>query len=296
MKVAITGASGLIGTRLTQRLEQSGHEVLAISRSAGDESVLRWDPAKGEIDAQGLQGVDAVINLAGENIASRWTDAKKRAIRESRVDGTSLIARTIAALDPKPSVLVSASAIGYYGDRGDEVMTEQSAAGDGFLPDVCVAWEEAADPARDAGIRVVHPRIGVVLSPDGGALAQMLTPFKLGGGGKLGSGNQYFSWITIDDVVGVLEHCLNHDQCDGPLNAVSPNPVTNKVFTKTLGKVLGRPTVIPMPAFAARMAFGEMADALLLASTRVVPNRASESGFTFGYPDLEEGLRHLLKT
>lgn len=296
--VAVTGASGLIGKRLVASLEGSGRKVLrAVRRDVRDPArEIRWDPAGRQIDRDKLAGVDAVVHLAGANVAGkRWTQAYKQLLRDSRVDGTQLVSETIAALEPKPRVLACASAIGYYGDRGDELLDESSASGEGFLPEVCRQWEAACGPARDAGIRVANMRIGVVLSPAGGALAKMLTPFKLGLGGVMGSGRQYMSWIALDDVVRALEHVLDHNRHTGPVNLVAPAPVTNREFTKTLGKVLSRPTVLPMPAFAARLAFGEMADELLLSSTRVTPAALQGSGFDFQYANLEAALRHLLE-
>ena len=235
------------------------------------------------------------MHLAGENIAvRRWTPAQKARIRDSRVQGTRLLAQSLARLQQPPTVMVCASAIGFYGDRGEELLTEGSAPGSGFLTDTCRAWEAAAQPASEKDIRVVNLRLGVVLSPGGGALAKMLLPFRLGVGGKIGSGRQYMSWIEIDDVVGVIHYALTTDELRGPVNAVAPNPVTNREFTKTLGRVLSRPTIFPMPAFAARLAFGEMADELLLASTRVKPARLQNSGYYFRHPRLEDALRHLL--
>jgi uncharacterized protein (TIGR01777 family) len=239
--------------------------------------------------------MEAVVHLAGENIASgRWTAARKARIRSSRVMGTRTLCETLARLSQPPKVLVSASAIGYYGDRGAEPLWENSAFGTGFLAEVCRAWEEATQPAVQKGIRVVLLRIGIVLSPAGGALAKMLIPFQLGLGGVIGSGNQYMSWIALDDVAGVIAHALVTDTLQGPVNAVAPYPVTNREFTKTLGRVLRRPTVFPLPGFAARLAFGEMADALLLASTRVEPKRLLATQYVFRYPELEDALRHLL--
>ncbi len=241
-----------------------------------------------------LEGVDAVVHLAGENIAERWTAAKKARIRDSRVKGTQLLCETLTRLSSPPKVLVSASAIGYYGDRGEETLTDDSPPGRGFLPEVCRAWEAATEPARQQGLRVVQLRLGVVLSVAGGALAKMLPPFRLGLGGVLGSGRQYMSWIALDDVVGTLQHAVVTDALQGPTNAVAPRAVTNQEFTKTLGKVLGRPTAMPLPAFAARLMFGEMADELLLASARVQPTKLLASGYQFRYPELAEALRHLL--
>jgi uncharacterized protein (TIGR01777 family) len=296
MNILVTGSSGLIGSALLPFLTTGGHQVTRLVRSQprAGEMAVRWDPDAGALDPKSLEGVDAVVHLAGENIAARWTAAKKRQIRDSRVKGTRLLSDTLARLETPPKVLVCASAIGYYGDRGEEVLTEESAAGSGFLAEVCRAWEGAAEPARQKGIRVVHLRFGVVLSPAGGALAKMLPPFRLGLGGPLGHGRQYMSWIAIDDAVGAIQHALNVAALQGPTNAVAPSPVTNQQFTKTLGKVLGRPTLFPMPAFAARLMFGEMADELLLASARVQPTKLLSTGYAFRYPDLEAALRHLL--
>jgi uncharacterized protein (TIGR01777 family) len=295
MRVAVTGASGLVGHELTAYLEQHGDFVTRFVRGTPADGEIRWDPDKGEIDSSALNGFDAVIHLAGENIANRrWNAAQKQRILDSRVKGTSLISHSLAKLDRKPSVLISASAIGYYGDRGDYVCDESTSNGSGFLADVCVAWEAATEPAIRAGIRVVNLRIGVVLSAHGGALQKMQLPFKLGGGGVIGSGRQFWSWIAIDDVVRAIEHCLRTESVHGPVNAVAPHPVTNRDFTKKLGRVLHRPTVVPMPGFVARIALGEMADALLLASTRVAPNRLLETQFKFLYPELEPALKHVL--
>lgn len=296
MKVLITGATGLVGSALVPLLTTTGHEVSRLVRSQPTEpNDIPWDPAQGILHPARLEGHDAVVHLAGENIAgARWTTAFKQRIRDSRLVGTRRLCETLAKLSHKPKTLVCASAIGYYGDRGGEALTETSAPGEGFLPDVCREWEAACEPARQAGIRVVNLRIGVVLSPKGGALAQMLTPFRLGGGGVVGSGRQYWSWIAIDDVVGAILHCLTHAELSGPVNATAPSPVTNHEFTKTLGAVLHRPTVIPMPAFAARLALGEMADALLLSSTRVLPQQLQSTGYHFRCPTLESALRHVL--
>ena len=296
MKVAITGSSGLVGGALVPFLTAGGHEVVRLVRrdpKAKDEA--RWDPESGMVDAEALEGVDAVVHLAGENIAGgRWTEARKNRLRSSRVGPTRLLAERLAGLEKKPRVLVSASAVGYYGSRGDAWMTETDSPADDFLGRLSVAWEGAAEPARRAGIRVVHPRMGIVLSPAGGALGRMLLPFKVGLGGVLGPGTQYMSWIALDDLLGVLHHLLDGVDIEGPVNAVAPEPVTNAVFTRTLGRVLGRPTIVPAPAFALRLAFGEMADAALLASTRVKPDRLVASGYRFRFPDLEGALRHLL--
>ncbi len=294
--VVITGASGLIGKKLTEAFEADGKRVLrAVRREARNDQEISWDPAKGTIDSQQLEGAEAVVHLAGAGIADRrWSESYKKTILDSRVDGTTLIAETVANLDNKPSVFACASAIGYYGDRGTEILDESASAGDGYLPEVCLQWERACDAARDAGIRTVNMRIGVVLSTAGGALAKMLTPFKLGGGGILGSGKQFFSWIELADIVRAMQFVVENQSLSGPVNLVAPNPVTNHDFTKTLGKVLSRPTILPMPSFAARLAFGEMADALLLASTRVVPDALTSAGFRFEHAELEPALRHIL--
>jgi uncharacterized protein (TIGR01777 family) len=296
MKVAITGASGLVGSALVPFLTTGGHEVVRLVRRAPkSKDEARWDPDAGEVDAAALEGVDAVVHLSGENIAgARWTEARKALLRSSRVGPTSLLARTLAGLKRKPKVLVSASAIGAYGDRGDAWVTEKDAPADDVLGRLSVDWEQAAGPAREAGIRLVHPRIGLVLTPAGGALGKMLLPFKAGLGGVLGPGTQYMSWIAIDDLLGVIHHVLDREDVDGPVNAVAPEPVTNAVFTKTLGRVLGRPTIAPAPAFALRLAFGEMADAALLSSTRVRAERLEATGYRFRFPRLEPALRHLL--
>jgi hypothetical protein len=295
MKVVVSGATGLVGSALAPLLESSGHQVLRLTRRANSENDIEWSPSSGELDAERLAGIEAAVHLAGEGIAAgRWNAARKKRILDSRVVGTKLLANTLAALEPRPRVLVSASAIGYYGDRGDAPLDEQASAGDLFLSGVCHEWEQAAGPARDADIRVVHPRIGMVLSTRGGALAKMLTPFRLGLGGRVGSGRQWWSWVALDELAAILVHLLMTDSLSGPVNAVSPNPVTNLEFTKALGRALGRPTIFPMPAFAARLALGEMADELLLPSARVVPKRLQESGYEFQHIDLESTLGELL--
>ncbi len=294
MQIAITGASGLVGSTLVPLLTTGGHHVTKVVRREPAEGEATWDP-DGEFDAAPLDGIDAVVHLAGENIAaSRWSAKVKEKIRTSRVQGTRVLCEGLAKMQNPPKVLVCASAIGFYGDRCDEELNEESANGTGFLADVAQQWEAATQPARDAGIRVVNLRFGVILSPKDGALAKMLLPFKLGGGGRVGSGKQYWSWISIDDAAGAVHHALMTDSLSGPVNAVAPNPVTNGEFTKTLGRVLNRPTVVPMPAFAARLALGEMADELLLASIRVEPQKLRRSGYEFRQPTLEAALRHLL--
>ena len=298
MKILISGASGLVGAKLVPALTSQGHQVVRLVRDKakahGDAAF--WDPKGGFLDPAALAGAEAAINLAGESIASgRWNADRKRAIRESRVDATTTIAKAFAALDPKPRVLINASAIGYYGSRGDEWLDESSSSGSGdFLSGVCRDWEAATAPATKAGIRVVLSRFGVILSKRGGALATMLTPFKLGLGGRIGDGRQYMSWIAIDDVIGAILHSLGTENLAGPVNTVAPNPVTNAEFTKTLGKVISRPTLFPMPAFAAKLVFGEMGEELLLGGQRVRPAKLLESGYTFKYPELETALRHVL--
>jgi len=288
MKIAVTGSSGLIGSAFVSLLKSSGHEAVCLKRPG------QWDPENRTADPAAFSGVQAVVHLAGENIASRWTSAQKQRILDSRVKGTRLIAETISGLDRPPDVLVSASAIGYYGDRGNETLREESPSGNGFLADVCRQWEAATDAATRKGIRVVHSRTGLVLSPNGGAMAKMLLPFKLGVGGIVGSGDQYWSWISIDDVCGAILHCVQAAALHGPVNLVSPSPVTNLEFTRILGRLLRRPTIFPMPAFAARLALGEMADELLLASTRVEPAKLLGTRFVFKHRELEPALRYLL--
>lgn len=295
MQIAITGATGFIGSALVPFLGAAGHETTRVTRrepaAAGE---ISWDPDAGRLDAEALRGVDAVVHLAGEPIAGgRWTDARKRRIRDSRVNGTALLAGTLATMEDGPRILIASSGIDYYGDRGDEVLTEDSAPGTGFLPEVCLAWEAAADPARDAGVRVVHLRTGMVLG-DGGALPKLVLPFKLGLGGRLGSGKQYMSWVTLADHLGLIAFALTDERLDGPVNAVAPAPVTNAEFTRTLARVLSRPAVLPVPRFAPRLVLGELADALLFASKRALPERAEAEGYTFAHPTLEEGLRHAL--
>lgn len=297
MRIAITGSSGLVGSALAPFLTAGGHELLRVVRrpaSAADE--LSWDPAAGRLDPAQLSGIDAVVHLAGESIADgRWDDEKKKRIRDSRVESTRLLSEAIASANNGPRTLVCASAVGYYGSRGDEPLTEASAPGDDFLARVCREWEAAADPARAAGVRTVHLRFGMILSPNGGALATMLPPFKLGAGGRIGNGRQYWSWIAIDDVLDVVLRAITDDELSGPVNAVAPFPVTCFEFVQTLGRVLSRPAIVPIPAFAARLAFGDMADALLLASQRVLPEQLAKMEHPFRHPELEGALRHLLR-
>jgi len=295
MKVLVSGAKGLIGSALIPELEAGGHRVNRLTRSPRSGGDIRWDPGAGVIEGD-LAGFDAVVHLAGESIAEgRWTAERKRHILESRRKGTRLLAEKIAGLPEPPSMMVSASAIGYYGDRGNELLTEESEPGTMFLSEVCKEWEAAADPAREAGVRVVHPRFGIVLSLEGGALGTTLPIFKLGGGGRVGTGRQYWSWVLLDDVVGAIVHTLNTDALSGPVNVVAPDPRTNAEYTGVLGRVLGRPTFFAVPAPAARLALGGMADNLLLASARVEPARLRETGYEYRHPELEAALRHLLE-
>ena len=297
--ILVAGASGLVGSALTSLLSADGHRVIhAVRRpSKNPEDELQWNPASGQLDLSPLKQLDAVVHLGGANIAGkRWSSAYKQQLLESRVQSTSLLSAALAKRKQKPEVFACASAIGYYGDRGDQPLTESASSGTGFLPEVCLQWENATHPARDAGIRVANLRFGVVLSPHGGALASMLLPFKLGLGGIIGNGKQYFSWITLDDAAQTLKFVLENQTLDGPVNCVTPNAVTNQEFTKALGRSLSRPTFLPMPAFAARLAFGEMADALLLASARVVPEKLTAAGFPFLHPDLQPALEHLLRS
>jgi uncharacterized protein (TIGR01777 family) len=290
MRVVIAGASGLVGEALIPALE--GSEVTRLVRTSAGAGEIEWHPNNDQIDADKLEGFDAVINLAGENIAGgRWTDEQKRKIRDSRVNGTHLLSEAIAKLKQKPKVFLCASATGIYGDRGDEQLDEQSDSGGGFLAGVCREWEMATEPAVSAGVRTVNLRFGPIISREGGMLAKMLTPFKMGMGGKVGSGKQYISWVAIDDAVNAIKLALSGETFRGPLNIVSPNPVTNEEFTKTLGHALNRPTALAMPAFAVRLAFGEMADEMLLTSQRVVPKKLNDAGYEFEFPELEGALR-----
>jgi uncharacterized protein len=297
VEIAVTGSGGLIGRALVRRLEEEGHRVRRVVRSGGEgPHEVRWDPLVGTIDSSALAGVDAVVNLAGEGIGDhRWSEAQKRRIRDSRVTGTTVLAEALAALDPRPSVLLNASAVGYYGDRGDEVLTEASGPGSGFLTEVVQAWEGATRAAADAGIRTACFRTGIVLSADGGALAKQLPLFRLGVGGRMGPGTQWLPWIALDDEVGAIVHLLTAD-VEGAVNLCAPEPVTNATFTQVLGRVLGRPTVVPVPAFGPRLLLGrELADELLFSSARMVPERLSASGYAFRAPELEGALRSILR-
>lgn len=291
--VAISGATGLVGKALSGLLQSQGSKVIALTRREGsnyDNSIL-WDPEKGILNPSRLESVDTVIHLAGENIAGgRWNATMKNRILNSRVHGTRNIVASLGRIEKRPRTLISASAIGYYGDRGEKILDESAAAGDGFLADVCQKWEAEAMAAEKLGIRVVCVRVGVVLSPKGGALTKMLVPFKLGAGGIIGSGRQYWSWIGLHDLTRIFAFCASNTDLSGPVNAVSPNAMTNHDFTKVLGQVLHRPTVFPLPGFMARVMLGEMADELLLSSTRVVPGKLQKAGFEFHQPGLKECL------
>lgn len=297
MNILITGPTGLLGNALIEKIQKRGDSFTGLTRSSSKlyKSQGYWDPDNGEIDLDSLEGHEAVINLAGESITGRWTPEKKRRIQSSRLLSSELLANSLLKLKSKPSVVVAASAVGFYGDRGDEVLTEESGPGEGFFPDLCVKWEAAFEPLVEAGIRVVNIRIGVVLSKDGGALKEMLMPFKLGLGGRIGDGRQYWSWIAIDDVVGAVFHCIENKEVKGPVNIVAPGSVTNNEFTNDLGEVLGRPTVLPLPAFVARAIFGEMADEALLSSVRVEPQKLLDTGYDFMYVRLSDALEDILK-
>lgn len=297
LQVLVSGASGLIGTALQQRLQSEGHQVRRlVRRPARSTEEISWDPERDILPALELEGLDAVVHLAGENVAAgRWTNARMTAIRDSRIKGTGLLATRLAGLARPPRVLVGASAIGTYGDRGEELLDERSARGDGFLARVCSEWEACTDPARAAGIRVVQPRIGLVLAENGGALAKMLTPFRLGVGGRLGSGRQWMSWISLHDVVSILETAVIDERLAGPVNAVAPEPVRNADFTRALARALGRPAIAHVPAFALRALAGQLADELLLASIRVAPRALERCDFRFRHPTLDEALNCVLR-
>jgi uncharacterized protein len=283
-RIAVTGATGLIGGALTEALRTDGHTVHRITRraSAAGEHDIVWDPDAGQLDGAALEGVDGVVHLAGEHIGdSRWTAEVKRRILESRERGTRLLATTLAGLDAPPKVLVSGSAVGYYGDRGDEVLTEDAGPGDDFMAEVCVAWERAAEPAEAAGIRVVRARSGVVIAQGGPLIDKVELPFRLGLGGRVGSGRQYVPWIALADHIRALRYLLDHQSLDGPVNLTAPDPATNAELTKAIGDVLRRPTIFPIPIAALRVVYGEMGESLAAVSQRVIPRRLQEAGFTF---------------
>lgn len=295
MKLALSGASGLIGSALAPALRDAGHDLITLVRGeAPGPGEARWDPVAGTIDRPSLDGVEAIVHLAGANIGKRWTRKTRERVLDSRVDGTRLLAETAAALEPRPAVLVCASAVGYYGDRGDEVLTEHSSRGSGFLADVVDAWERAAEPARAAGIRTVHLRQGIVLSRHGGALQKLLTPFKLGLGGRVGSGRQWWSWVGLEDVVGAYLFALDHE-LEGPVNVSAPGMVTNRELTKALGRALHRPTVLPLPAFAVKALFGQMGEEMLLGGQRTEPAALTAAGFAFRQPEIEAALEQALQ-
>jgi uncharacterized protein len=297
VKILVSGARGLVGSRLVPALEREGHGVCRLVRntSSSETEVILWNPPRQGPESSALSGIEGVVHLAGDNLAEgRWTEAKKRSIRESRVEATQQLVASFLKAPALPQVVLSASAIGVYGDRGDEILREESAPGSGFLPGVCRGWESAWDPLIAKGVRVVKLRLGVVLDPRGGALEKMLLPFKLGLGGPIGSGRQYWSWVAIDDVVGAFLFALKNEGLAGAVNVVSPEPVTNTIFTQTLGSVLNRPTFFRVPAWAARAALGEMAEAALLSSTRVIPQKLTQAGYRHREPSLEPALRHLL--
>lgn len=293
-RILLSGSSGLIGTALLPALQTGGYEVTRLARGATGQARIGWDPAR-PLAPESVSGFDTVIHLAGESIVGRWTEAKKRRILESRAQGTRNLAQALAAAPQQPRLLISASAIGYYGDRGDETLREDSSSGNGFLPEVCREWESAANPAAQAGIRTVQMRFGLVLSASGGALQKMLPPFRMGVGGNMGNGRQWWSWVDIDDLVGAVQHVIKTGTLQGPVNVVSPAPVRNAEFTRTLASVLSRPAIFPMPAFAARLLFGQMGDELLLASQRVEPAKLMATGYVFQQPELRTSLEQILK-
>ncbi len=294
-RIAMSGASGLLGRGLAKLLRSEGHEVVPLVRRAAAAGEIPWDPMAGRLDPAALSGFDAVVHLSGENISGRFTDSHKRAVLESRTRSTALLSQALAQTERPPRALICASAIGYYGDRGDAPLDEESPPGEGFLADVVKAWEASADPARVAGLRVCHLRVGVVLSSEGGALRELLTPFRLGVGGRIGNGRQVWSWISYDDIVRAFRALIFEPAYVGAVNGTAPNPTTNRELTRALGKVLKRPTLLPLPAAVIRLVFGEMGETLLLEGARVVPKKLLAHGFTFLHPSLEEALRHALQ-
>jgi len=294
LTVAIAGASGFLGTSLVRHLTAEGYSVRRIGRSSSRGADFQWDLDAGRLDPAALDGADAVVNLTGENIAQRWTSSHKRAILGSRLRSTELLAKTMTAVRTPPRVFVSTSAIGFYGSRGDDVLDESAASGAGFLADVVRQWEQAATPARDAGIRVVHPRMGLVMHPDGGALAKLLPIFNVGGGGKIGKGTQWMSWVGRHDAMRALAFLMTNGAMSGPVNVTAPNPATNAQFSHTLGQVLHRPALATVPEFAVKLMFGEMGEETVLAGQRVIPQRLLNAGFRFEYPELAPALRHEL--
>ena len=295
MRILVSGASGPIGAALLGALKAQGAAVTRLVRNSttGNDQIV-WDPSR-PLSPDSVSGFDAVIHLAGESIVGRWTDAKKRRILDSRSQGTGHLAEAVAKASQPPRVFISASAVGFYGNRGDEILSEESPSGEGFAAEVCQQWEAATQPAAKAGIRTAQMRIGVVMSADGGALPEMLTPFRLGLGGRLGNGRQWWTWVSAWDVVGAIGHVMNHESVSGPVNAVAPNPVTNAEFTRILASVLNRPAIFPMPASGVRLIFGEMGEELFLGSQRVEPTKLAASGYQFQHPDLENALKEILQ-
>ena len=296
MRILVSGSSGPIGAALLRSLRADGFAVTRLVRAAaaGNDQIV-WDPSR-PLSPDVVSGFDAVIHLAGETIVGRWTEAKKRRIRDSRIQGTGHLAEAAGKAPQRPRVFISASAVGFYGDRGDEILREDSPSGQGFAAEICRQWEAAAQPAAAAGIRTAQLRFGVVMSGEGGALPKMLPPFRMGLGGRLGNGRQWWSWVAVDDVVGAIRHVLSQDSLQGPVNTVSPNPVSNTEFTKTLASVIKRPALFPMPAFAVHLVFGEMGEELFLASQRVEPAKLIASGYQFQHPDLKKTLEDILKS